>query len=190
MRKEVLGVTVELPDKGERPSPAVTERDRHVVAFFLRFSVLMALWVVLSGMFDAFHLSLGVLSSAFVAHMSSDLLPASSDVTRLSGIVFRFLLYIPWLILEIFKANLWLLYLVFHPRMIELIDPQTIKLKSKLESPLSITTFANSITLTPGTITIYVDERGYFSVHAIDLKSAQGLPGEMQEKIAHVFGEN
>lgn len=56
-------------------------------------------------------------------------------------------------------------------------------------SDIAITALANSITLTPGTITITADKDGVFSVHAIDKDSAQGLPGAMLQKVAWVFGE-
>jgi multicomponent Na+:H+ antiporter subunit E len=85
---------------------------------------------------------------------------------------------------------MWVLYLCFHPRMKEKIDPQVIKFQSGLKSDLALVTFANSITLTPGTITVYTDRDGHFTVHAIDWKSASGLPGGMQDKIAKVFGED
>jgi multicomponent Na+:H+ antiporter subunit E len=47
----------------------------------------------------------------------------------------------------------------------------------------------NSITLTPGTITIFVNVFGTYTVHAIDRKSAEALPGEMENKIARIFQE-
>ena len=81
------------------------------------------------------------------------------------------------------------MYLVFHPRMRELIDPQIIEFDSKLSSDVARTTFANSITLTPGTITVNVTAAGKFSVHCIDTESGKPLPGEMEAKIAKVFRE-
>lgn len=73
--------------------------------------------------------------------------------------------------------------------MMELIDPRIIRFRSKLKGDLSRVTFANSITLTPGTITVYVSLDGDFRVHAIDEKSRVGLPGEMEERIAKAFRE-
>ncbi len=73
--------------------------------------------------------------------------------------------------------------------MIELINPKMIEFKSRLKSDVSRTTFANSITLTPGTITVYTGVMGKFVVHCIDDKSGEGLPGEMEKKIAKVFDE-
>lgn len=150
---------------------------------------MFALWVLLSGKFDSFHLSLGLISCAGVAYFSGDLLFPSRRIRGFPGLWIRFVRYIPWLIYQIFLANLHLIYLSFHPRMMDLIDPKIIKFRSKLQSDISLVTFANSITLTPGTITVYVSIDGDFSVHAIDEKSREGLPGEMEARIARAFGE-
>lgn len=73
--------------------------------------------------------------------------------------------------------------------MHDLIEPQIFNFQSKLRSDISLVTLANSITLTPGTITVYVSSDGAFSVHAIDEISRQGLPGEMEARVARAFGE-
>ena len=152
---------------------------------------MFALWILLSGIFDAFHLSLGIISCALVSYFSGDLLFGTLNIkaSRLLGTWIRFVRYIPWLLYQIFLANLHVLYLSFHPRMMELIDPRIIRFRSKLKGDLSRVTFANSITLTPGTITVYVSLDGDFRVHAIDEKSRVGLPGEMEERIAKAFRE-
>ena len=149
----------------------------------------MLTWVVLSGKFDAFHLSLGVISCGIVAFASGDLLFASPDVRRLPGDWLRFIAYVPWLLYEIFRANIHVMRLVFHPRMMDMINPQMIKFNSRLESEMARFIYANSITLTPGTITVYVSLYGAYTVHAIDDASAQGLPGEMESRVAAIFGE-
>ena len=101
----------------------------------------------------------------------------------------RFVGYIPWLLYQILLANIHVFYLTFHPRMMELIDPQIIIFESRLKSDIARTTFANSVTLTPGTITVNVTTRGKFAVHCINEKSGQPLPGVMEAKIAKVFKE-
>jgi len=108
---------------------------------------------------------------------------------RISILWPRFALYIPYLLLEVLKANIHVMVLVFHPRMMQLIDPRIITFRSFLTSEMALTTFANSITLTPGTITVFVTDYGEFHVHAIDVKSGEGLPGDMEKRIARVFGE-
>ncbi len=159
------------------------------VPFILTFIIMFGMWLVLSGHFDSFHMSLGIISSALVAYLSSDLLFPSPRMKGLLLLWVRFLVYIPWLLLEIVKANFHLMYLTFHPRMMDLIDPRIIKFKSRLRGDMALVTFANSITLTPGTITVFTAVDGNFKVHAIDKESADALPGEMEEKILKTFGE-
>jgi len=157
--------------------------------FFLTFLVMYAVWLVFSGRFDGFHLTLGGISCAIVALLSADLLFPSPVNRRLPLLLVRYIGYVPWLLYQIFRANLHVMYLVFHPRMMELIDPHIIEFNSKLTSDISRTTFANSITLTPGTITVNVTALGKFSVHCIDKESGKPLPGEMEARIAKVFGK-
>ena len=156
--------------------------------FLITFILMFITWVVLSGKFEPLLLWLGVISSLLVAYFFHDLLFPNTKPGDMK-IFFAFSQYIPWLILEIIKANFHLLYLVFHPRMKELIDPHIIDFKTDLKSDIAITTLANSITLTPGTITVTASSEGVFRVHAIDRLSAEALPGVMLEKVANVFGE-
>ncbi len=162
---------------------------RFNAGFFLTFLITFAVWLVFSGRLDGFHLMLGGISCAIVALLSADLLFPISVNRRLPFMWFRLMGYIPWLLYQIFKANLHVMYLVFHPRMMELIDPHIIEFDSHLTSDVSRTTFANSITLTPGTITVNVTALGKFSVHCIDAASGRPLPGEMEARIGKVFGE-
>ncbi len=170
-------------------SPLSVKTRRFGAGFWLTFLAMFAMWLVFSGRFDAFHLILGAVSCGIVAFLSGDLLfPAPLD-RNLPLVWLRFVGYIPWLLYQIFLANLHVMYLVFHPRMRELIDPKIIEFDSKLSSDVARTTFANSITLTPGTITVHVTAAGKFSVHCIDMESGKPLPGEMEAKIAKVFAK-
>ena len=157
-------------------------------SFLITFVLMFFSWIVLSGKFDPLLLWLGGISSFFVAYYFYDLLFPAME-TGYINVFFRFISYTPWLIWEIIKANFHLLYLAFHPRMKELIDPHIITFKTNLKSDIAITTLANSITLTPGTITVTADSDGVFKVHAIDRESAEALPGTMLKKVAKVFGE-
>lgn len=73
--------------------------------------------------------------------------------------------------------------------MSRVIDPHIIKFKTVLKKDLSLVTFGNSITLTPGTITILIKE-GYFYVHSISRYTAESLPGDMEKKVGHIFMED
>lgn len=162
---------------------------RFGVPFILSFCILFFGWILLSGKFDRFHIGMGVISCLIISFFSSDLLFSSSNLKNIYTQWPRFLIYIPWLLYQVFIANLHVMYLVFHPRMMDLIDPKIIKFKSRLKSDMSLTTFANSITLTPGTITVFVTDYGDFEVHAIDSHSGDSLPGEMETRIAKIFNE-
>ena len=157
--------------------------------FFFTFCILMAAWIVFSGRFDGFHLFMGVISSVIVSLISSDLVLSTQKVKTLPGIWLRFIRYIPWLLYQVFIANVHVLYLSCHPKMMELIDPQIVSFKSRLKSDVARVTLANSITLTPGTITLYVSIYGDVTFHMIDVESGQSLPWIMDARLAEIFGE-
>lgn len=154
------------------------------------FSILFPLWAVLSGRFDFFHLSLGFISSAIVTAFSLNLLPEMRTKGLLKSWA-RFIGYLPWLLWQIWLANLHMLKLSFHPKIKDVIDPQIISFTPNLTSDLSRLTLANSITLTPGTITISISTYGTFRVHAIDAASAEGITTMvMIEKVKQAFKGN
>ena len=157
--------------------------------FIVTFLISMGLWLILSGKFDYFHISLGIISCGIVSAFSSDLLFPHGLPSRLVSKALGFITYLPWLMYQILLANLHVLYLSLHPRLLQKINPQIVRFNSKLKTDISLVTLANSITLTPGTITLFVSIDGEFKVHAIDDKLAQGLPGEMEERIAKAFEE-
>lgn len=154
---------------------------RHIYTFF----IMMGFWILLSGKFDPFHLTLGVISSALVSFLSADLLMFENGKNRLATGL-RFLLYLPWLLYQIVLSTLHVTYLALHPKMKEQIDPTIVTFKTKLKTNIAKVALANSITLTPGTITIRIEDQ-IFYVHAISRKAAAGLPGEMEERLARVF---
>ena len=179
-----------------KPDRRVSNRVRHssekettTRPFITTFIIMIGFWLIFSGKFDLFHLSLGFVSCLLVAYFSSDLLFPSGLKAGFLACWIRFAWYVPWLLYQILLANLYLLRLSFHPRLMELIDPHIIEFDSRLESDISRTTFANSITLTPGTITVNVSVMGRFTVHCIDAHSGEPLPGEMERQIARVFKE-
>ncbi|MDQ7782525.1 MAG: Na+/H+ antiporter subunit E [Desulfomonilaceae bacterium] len=173
----------------KRDLPPQREWKKSGSAYIATFIIMMGVWCVLSGQFDLFHLGLGVLASALVSYYSADLLFDGPMTGKTFRTTFGFLAYVPWLLYQILLSALHVLYLCFHPRMPELIDPQIYRFRTRLKSDLAQVTFANSITLTPGTITIYVNFHRDFNVHAIDPFSGEDLPGEMERRIARAFGE-
>jgi multicomponent Na+:H+ antiporter subunit E len=179
------GQSASMRNQAQTPS----EKRAATLPFIVTFIIMIGFWLIFSGKFDVFHLSLGVISCLLVTFFSTDLLFPAGLKTDFIGCWIRFAWYIPWLLYQILLANLYVLRLSFHPRMMELIDPHIIEFNSHLESDIARTTFANSITLTPGTITVNVSAMGRFTVHCIDVTSGEPLPGEMERQIARIFKE-
>jgi multicomponent Na+:H+ antiporter subunit E len=163
------------------------------MTFVYTFLILSGFWVLLSGKFDAFHLTLGALCCLLVSLVSHDLLFKDKKEKGRLATALRFAVYIPWLLYEVFVANLYIAYLALHPAMSRLINPKIIRFRTDLKKDISKVTLANSITLTPGTITIRIKDDEFY-VHAISDRAAGDLPGDfrsrMENRIARVFKED
>jgi len=152
------------------------------------FLIMFAFWILLSGKFDLFHMTLGVISSILVAAFSGDLLFEEKNRRGRLAETWRFLCYIPWLLYEIVISTIHVTFLALHPRIRSVIDPTIVTFKTKLDKDISRVTLANSITLTPGTITVLMQGSEY-CVHALSRKAAEGLPGDMEDRVARIFKE-
>ena len=147
------------------------------------FATCLVLWFLLSGHFGVADLVMAVVASTVITALNRDI-EQLSEVLRHGG---RLLAYLPWIAREIWLANLQVVKLVLHPRLP--IDPVLVRVPAPFSSDLARTVFANSITLTPGTITIEVgpDE---FIVHALTRAAADDLvAGAMARRVGRVFGE-
>lgn len=157
--------------------------------YIITFLILFLNWVIWSGMFDAFHLALGVISCMIVTYTTHDILFTREKFSYKHIIeVWRFIKYIPWLLWQIVLSNIHVAALVLSPKMP--IEPHMVRIKVKLKKDIAIVTYANSIILTPGTITADITD-GEFLVHCISKKVADDLlTGEMEKRVAHIFMED
>lgn len=156
-------------------------------SFLLTSVIMLCFWFLLSGQMDPLLLSLGVISSLLVAMWSHDIFLGKAAIGPGLARIFRLVRYSPWLFWQIVLANYYLIYLTLHPKLP--IDPQFIELDTDYKTDMGVVTLANSITLTPGTVTI---EANYnkFLVHCIDLNAAGSLlSGEMQARVKEVEGD-
>lgn len=163
---------------------------QYLPAYILTFIMTFIVWIIFSGLLDAYHLTLGAISAAGVSLFSAKVIFPTPLKKDLMGVWIRFIIYCPWLIIQIFLSAFHVLKLVFSPDIKNAIDPHIFEFRSKIKNPTGLVTFANSITLTPGTMTVRVSNFGNFKVHAIDKTTAADLPGEMEKKVAKIFGEN
>lgn len=176
----------EKPETDHEPK---TESRLKPVPFAITFLVMFVIWIIFSGKFDLFHLALGALCCLIVAAMSSDLLITNTSFSSVPRLWSRFLMYFPWFLWQIVLSNIHMLKLVYKRDLQKNINPQMVHFKTSLKNDMARVTLANSITLTPGTITVGLSIYGDYSVHAIDDDTAMGVPGDMEAESGYIFGE-
>ena len=148
--------------------------------------ILSSLWLLLSGHYDStLMLSLGAASVIFVLYISRrmDLVDHEGHPIHL-GV--RAGTYWLWLLWEIVKANIDVAKIIISPKM--KIKPHIFEVRASQVSELGHVSYANSITLTPGTVTVDVDG-GVLTVHALTQDSADDVKsGEMDSKVVRMEG--
>jgi multicomponent Na+:H+ antiporter subunit E len=122
-----------------------------------------AFWFALSGQTAWLFLLLGVISVLLSVWLAGRLGIIGRDASPYHRTV-QMLVYTFWLVGEIIKANITVIRSVLDPR--HTISPALVKVPAGCRSDLAKALFANSITLTPGTVTVDV-AKGTFLVHAL-----------------------
>ncbi|MGJ3230611.1 MAG: Na+/H+ antiporter subunit E [Oceanicaulis sp.] len=127
--------------------------------------VLAVLWLLLSGKWEhILLLTVGALSVVFSVWLTLRMGVLDGEAAPFAGLP-RYLGYWVWLGGEIFKANIQVVKLAMAPDLN--IKPVMTRVAATRGSDMALATFANSITLTPGTVTVEVEKTG-FLVHALD----------------------
>ena len=147
--------------------------------------LLFGVWLLLSGIFEPLLLGLGVVSCLVVV-----LIAHRMDVIDREGhpihLAWRIVIYWFWLALEIVKSNIDVARRILDPKLP--IHPMLIRLPASQKSELGLVIYANSITLTPGTVSVQV-EVGEILVHAIAEEPAEALrQGDMDRRVSAVEG--
>lgn len=144
---------------------------------------LFAFWLLLSGHYTPFLMSLGVISvmlCVWVALRMNVVDIEGHPVHLLPGAV----TYMPWLVWEIAKSTFAVIKIVL--RGPSAVSPNLINVKASQQSQVAINIYGNSITLTPGTITVDVDGND-FTVHALTQETADDLAeGAMDRRVARM----
>lgn len=129
---------------------------RDTVGSIIIFSLLMAFWLFISGSADWQHWLTGIIIVTFLTLCWNQLFIGEQRKTKITWRQVKiFIRYFIFLILEIVKANFIVACIVLNPKLP--ISPGLIALKISLQRDLPRVTYANSITLTPGTITVDLD---------------------------------
>ena len=96
--------------------------------------------------------------------------------------------YWPWILWEIFKANIGVTRVILNPKLP--ISPNMIQVKASQKTALGKVIYANSITLTPGTVSVDVTD-DTITVHALSHDNAEELlTGEMDRRVTKMEGES
>ncbi|MFH1836883.1 MAG: Na+/H+ antiporter subunit E [Candidatus Omnitrophota bacterium] len=160
-----------------------------LVLFILAFII----WCILNWVPDWQHITIGIFVALFTVIMTGDLFVATPRLLKHPHRYWYFVAhYIPRFLWECLKANIDVAYRVLHPKMP--INPGIVKVKTSLKTDTALTFLANSITLTPGTMTVDIDrDNGILYIHWInvrdkDIKKATEIIVEKFERIiAKVF---
>jgi len=146
---------------------------RRLIYFVLAFII----WMLLTWQIDAQVIIAGLITSVIVALLFHEILPKEHSVFISPVRIFWFLVYLPVFFYYVMIANLDVVYRTLHPKMP--IKPGIVKIKTVLKTESGITALANSITLTPGTLTVDLTDDGgdpalretFLYIHWINVKS-------------------
>ncbi len=162
----------------------------------IMFFVALALWCLLNWMPDLQILIIGVVVAALVSAVMGALFKAGPRMFKQPvRIVYFIFWYLPVFIWELIKANFDVAFRVIHPGLP--IEPGIVKIKTSLKTDAGITFLANSITLTPGTMTVDVDtEGGYLYIHWIKVRgrdvetATREIGGRFEPILKKIFEED
>lgn len=144
---------------------------------------LFAVWLLLSGHYTPLLLLLGVVSTLLVVFLAirADLIDREIQPVLIKPTV---LFYWAWLGREIIKSNIDVARRILSPGMP--ISPTIFTVRADQKTELGRVTYANSITLVPGTVTVDVNE-DVLTVHALTQEMAADLKrGEMNRRVCNV----
>ena len=149
--------------------------------------VLFGFWLAWSGHYSVLITSLGAASCLFIVWLTRRM-----DILDKEAVPFhmvpRVFFYWIWLFKEIGKANWDLMKVIFSPKLN--IQPNVFAAKATQKTDVGLVTYANSITLTPGTVTIDIDD-DTFIVHALTDDFREGvLSGEMDARVSALRAES
>jgi multicomponent Na+:H+ antiporter subunit E len=146
---------------------------------------LVAAWLLWSGLYKPLLLGLGAVSCLLVLYLSRRM-----DLTRARvftlGLLPRILGFWGWLLKEIIKSNVEVARIVLDPNLT--MQPQVVEIEADTQLETGQAILGNSITLTPGTVTLDVFD-GKLKVHCLSDAGAAALKaGEMNRRVRAVMG--
>ncbi len=152
----------------------------NIKSYIYYFLLLFAFWIILSLQFTLEIAVVGSVIVLFIMGYTKDMLftPQETNLFNVKKILL-FLKFIGILLIEILKSNIQVAKIVLSPSLP--IEPSFIRVPRTFKRDFDKVIYANAVTLTPGTLTVDVDEDG-FLIHALTREAAEGLDGSIIEK--------
>ncbi|WP_167895856.1 Na+/H+ antiporter subunit E [Wolbachia endosymbiont of Brugia pahangi] len=166
---------------------------RQKIKFFsLSFIILFSLWTILSGYFESFFVFCGIFSSMFTLFIFKRLMDAENALSQiLNGTnrleFYKLLSYISWLIYQVILSSIYVIKKVLQAKL--KLEPIIILKKCKGHNDGSIALFANSVTITPGTLTIDVAKKRqiYLSIMCLIDESLESGVSEIENEVLKIL---
>lgn len=151
--------------------------------YFILACILILFWILLSGHTSILLISLGLASILLVTWLVRRM--DYNDKTPFRILLsLEFFTYLAWLIWQVIITNIDVARRIWKTSLP--IKPECRKIKVNIKDPTIKTIYANSITLTPGTVTTEVGE-DYFIVHALNAEGLDELEdGEMERRLSRL----
>jgi multicomponent Na+:H+ antiporter subunit E len=151
------------------------------------FAILLALWLLMSGHYTTLLVSIGIGCCTFVLALAWQMGIVDREGVPVH-LLPRAVRYVPWLAKEVLLANLDVARRILTPRAKPDLSPRLFDVATSQRSDLGRVLYANSITLTPGTVSIRV-HGNRITVHAIADEVADGLrKGDMDRQVTRFEG--
>ena len=151
---------------------------------FILFFILFSLWLLMSGHYNVLIVCLGIISCAFCVYVAKRGKLIDDEGLPIFFMP-RLLNYLIWLFKEILKSNLSTAKVIINGK----VEPETFTVKTSQVTDVAKVTYANSITLTPGTVTTKI-QKGVFEVHALNSDFGNDVrTNEMDKKVTWLEGK-
>ena len=163
------------------------------LTYFVELSIfLFVLWLMLSGRTEIRFLMMGVGFSLLTSFICAPFLTVKNEKSGkeyflLQVNFFKLFGYFMWLLKEIFVSGIEVTKIILK---VSEFEPKVIFFRMDYDNPTAAALLATSITLTPGTITLDINEMGVYEVYALNGSCAESLLcGKMQTKIGKLYKE-
>lgn len=157
------------------------------------FVAMFCFWMVLAGRTEVKFIVYGIITAAVTSWITYPLLlvPNREGTKKyfLFGVnPFRFIKYFCWLMYQLWLANVDVMKATCSQELN--INPRVVRFNFLTENPVAMVLLANSITLTPGTVTMNVTDDGLYEIHALTTGAAAGIiAGDFPKAIAELYNE-